>query len=739
MSQGLINAVSYANVNNSSRRNFLKFGALLGTSVSGGLLLGIRFAEATPTSKMGQPYIDSETGATFKPNAFIEIDQTGQVMMTMSKVEMGQGVYTSIPMLLAEELEVELAKVKLLHAPPNDKLFADPMLGAQVTGGSTSIRTLWQPMREAGAVCRTLLISAAAKKWGVNPSSCYAKNGAVVHKETNKTLAYGTLVKMASTMPIPKDVVLKTSENFTIIGKPVHRLDTPDKANGLAKFGIDVSVPGMLYAIVASCPVFGGKLVSVDDSRASAMKDVVKVIKLENAVAVVGRHTWAAKRGLDSLSIVWDEGKNSQLSTDDLVQDLQKASKSSKSAEAANIGDTKKAFKSATKTIEAVYKQPFLAHATMEPMNCTVHVQKDGCDVWVGTQVPTFAQKMVAKEVGLPLDKVRIHNHLIGGGFGRRLEFDGIVLATKVAKQMNAPLKVTWTREEDIQHDMYRPYYYDVISAGLDANNKPVAWKHRIVGSSIMARFAPGAVKNGVDSDAVEVAMDPPYVLPNLYVDYVRLEPRDLPTAFWRGVGPTRGTYVVESFMDELAAAAKVDPIEYRLSLLDKTPRLKSALKLVAEKSGWNSKHINGRGLGTSAMHAFGSFLAMVADVTVNDNGEVKVNKVWCVVDCGMVVNPDTVKAQIEGGIIFGLTAALYGEITIKHGRVQQSNFNDYRMMRINESPEIEVHIVASAEAPGGIGEPGTAAVGAALNNAIYAATGKRLRQLPIGNQLKKS
>jgi isoquinoline 1-oxidoreductase subunit beta len=742
MSQGLIHGLQRNQPTNLARRDFLKFSALLSTTAAGGLLLGIQYAQAgnKPSVQNGtpnQPYPEQQAHTTFAPNAFIEINPAGDVALIMAKVEMGQGIYTAISMLIAEELEVDLNKVTLQHAPPNDKLYADAMLGAQVTGGSTSVRTLWQPMREAGAVCRMLLIGAAAKKWGVPIENCIAEHGFVINNVNKKRLSYGELASAASKLPVPKAITLKKPSEFTLIGKPVHRLDTPDKVNGLAQFGMDATLPNLHYAVVASCPVFGGKLVSVDDSLAMATPGVVKVLKIDNAVAVVAKHTWAAKRGLDALTIVWDEGKNGQLNTQDLVNDLKTAVKK-KGAVATNIGDFNGAIKKAAKTFEATYEQPFLAHATMEPMNCTVHVTKQGCTLWVGSQVPTFAQKTAAGVLGISPEKVTLHNFLIGGGFGRRLETDYVKLAVSFAKQMSVPIKFIWTREEDIQHDMYRPYYLDSIKAGLNEKGQPVAWSHRIVGSSIMARFAPGSLKNGVDSDAVEVSAEPPYALPNLYVDYVQQEPKDLPTAFWRGVGPTRGTFVVESFIDELAHTAKQDPIQYRLNLLDKTPRLKSALQKVAAL-GKKNLIPTGQGQGVSAMHAFGSYLATLVDVTVTDNHEIKVDKVICVVDCGMVVNPNIVKAQIEGGVIFGITAILHDEITLAHGRVVQSNFNDYRMMRINEAPVIEVHIVESAEAPGGIGEPGTAAIGAALVNAIFSATGQRIRKLPVGNQLQKS
>ena len=737
MSQGLIQGLADKfTISNPPRRDFLKIAATVSATTAGGMMLSISLP-ALSQSKQTQSYSEQDTGKdVFAPNGFIKIDTKGDVTMIMPKVEMGQGVYTSIPMLLAEELEVDLQSVKLEHAPPNEKLYADALLGAQVTGGSTSIRALWEPMRQAGAVCRSLLISAAAQKWKVADAACYAKSGVVYHDASGRTLPYGELVKVASTLPVPKSVVLKDPKDFKLIGTAAKRLDTPDKVNGQAKFGIDAHPDNVKFAVIATSPVFGGTLASVDDSRALKMPGVLQVVKVDNAVAVIGTNTWAAKRGLGALEIQWNEGKSTAVKTGDLVNDLREAAKKP-GAVAKKQGNATNAYKKAAKTLSVEYEQPFLAHATMEPMNCTVEVSATGCDIWVGTQIPTFAQGMAAKTLNIPVEKVRLHNFLIGGGFGRRLEFDGVVQAVKIAKQVKGPVKVIWTREEDIQHDMFRPYYFDRISAGVDASGKPVAWSHRIVGSSIMARFAPPLVKNGVDPDAVEVSAEPPYELPNLYVDYVRVEPRDVPTAFWRGVGPTRGTFVVESFIDELAHLAQVDPVKYRLDLLNKTPRLKNALQLAVSKSDWGKPLAKGQGRGVSVMHAFGSFLAMVVDVTVNDQGEVKVDRVVSAVDCGMTVNPDTVIAQIQGGVIFGLTAVLYNEITIEHGRVQQTNFNDYRMLRINEAPAIEVHLIKSAEAPGGIGEPGTAAIGAALTNAVFSATGKRIRKLPIGQQLK--
>ncbi|WP_027800087.1 xanthine dehydrogenase family protein molybdopterin-binding subunit [Paraburkholderia dilworthii] len=748
MSQGLLDAQngaksSHAHANETrglSRRSFLKLGVTVSAAAGGGLLLGFSMPAVSQDQKAGKSVIGGDANeapqsGVFAPNAFIQIDTAGKVTLVIPKVEMGQGVYTSIPMLIAEELEVSLDTVTLDHAPPDEKLFTDPLLGGQLTGGSTSIRYAWEPMRKAGATARTLLISAAAQQWQVDAASCHAKAGQVIHAASNRSIGYGQLVDAAAKLPVPQNVPLKDPKDFKIIGTAVKRLDSPEKVDGTAIFGLDVRLPDMVYAAIANCPVFGGTLASVDDTNAKKIPGVRQVVKIDNAVAVIGDHTWAAKRGLQALDIKWNEGADAKLSMKQIVDDLANASQRN-GAVARKDGDVVQGFSNAKTRIDAVYQQPFLAHATMEPINCTVHVRPDGCEIWLGSQVPTRVRDAAAAASGLPADKIVVHNHLIGGGFGRRLEFDMVTQAVKIGKQLSTPVKVLWTREEDIQHDMYRPYYYDKISAGLDANGKPLAWQHRIVGSSIMARFAPPAFKNGLDPDAVEVASDLPYDLPNQLVDYVRQEPHAIPTAFWRGVGPTRGTFVVESFIDELAAEAKIDPVKYRRDLLGKTPRALNVLNTAAQAANWGSAVPKGQGRGVSVMHAFGSYFAIVVDVAV-DQGEVAVKHVVCAVDCGMAVNPNTIEAQVQGGIIFGITAALYSEITIKDGRVEQTNFTDYRMLRIDETPPIDVHIVKSSEAPGGIGEPGTAALAPALTNAIFAATGKRLRHLPVGSQLK--
>ena len=669
----------------------------------------------------------------FAPNAFVRIGRDGRITLIMSQVEMGQGTYTSMPMLIAEELEVDLDQVHLEHAPPDDRLYANPLVGFQVTGGSTSVRAFWKPLREAGAAARMLLVEAAAQTWGVEPSSCRAETGYVIHNATGRRLDYGALAERAATLPVPAagKIVLKDPKDFKLIGTPAKRLDTPDKVNGKAQYGIDVRLPGMKIAAIAICPVPGGKLKTVDEAKAKAVKGVHQVVRLDDAVAVVADHMGAARKGLAALDIEWDAGPNAKLSTADIVRELDTASRKP-GAVARQDGDVEKALGEASRKIEAIYQVPLLAHATMEPMNCTVHVQPGACEVWVGTQVVARAQAAAAEVTGLPKEMVKVHNHLIGGGFGRRLDIDGVTWAVKVAQQVDGPVKVIWTREEDIQHDLYRPYYYDRLSAGLDERGMPIAWTDRVTASSILARWAPPSFKNGLDPDAVEGAKEPPYDLPNILVDYVRQEPPGIQTAFWRGVGPTHNIFVVESFIDELAAAANQDPLEYRLALLGKSPRAKRVLELAAEKSGWGQKLPAGRGRGLSVQHVFGTYLSEVAEVEVAKDGSVEVKRVVCAVDCGQVVNPDTVRAQLESGVIFGITAALYGEITLKDGRVEQSNFDNYRMLRMDEAPKIEVHIVESLEAPGGMGEPGTSALAPAVANAVFAATGKRLRKLPL-------
>jgi isoquinoline 1-oxidoreductase subunit beta len=698
--------------------------------LKGGMAGGFVLAFHLPVRAANEPeQLPDDPQGQFAPNAFIRIDHSGKTTLVMPQAEMGQGVYTAIPMILAEELDADFAQVVLKHGPPNDKLYGNPIFQVQVTGNSNSIRAFWKPLRIAGAAARAMLVQAAAQQWQVDAASCSASNGKVTHTASGRILGYGDLADAANSIAVPQNPTLKDPKDFTLIGKPLKRLDTPDKTNGKAVYGIDAMLPGMKFATIAASPVFGGKIAHVDDSAAKTIPGVQQVIVLDDLVAVVGDHMWAAKKGLDALVVTWNEGPNAQFSSSDIWEDLRAASKKD-GVVAKSMGDIVKGLSQGDK-FEGEYELPFLAHATMEPMNCTVHVTADACEVWVGTQVQTRAQSAAAAAAGLPIDKVTLHNHLLGGGFGRRLEADMVTSAVRVAKQVEGPLKVIWTREEDIQHDVYRPVYRDTITATL-SDGRISAWKYRITGSSIMARWAPSIFQNGIDIDAVDSAVDMPYDIPNLQVEYVRAEPPAVPTGFWRGVGPNNNVFATECFMDELARKAGKDPIEFRRGMLGNNPRLKAALDLVAEKSNWGEPLPARAGRGVCVQPSFASFIATVVEAEVDDQGEVHLRRVTSAVDTGIAVNPDIIMAQLQGGLIFGLTAALYGEITIDKGRVRQSNFNDYRMLRIDEVPKIDVHVIKSGEDPGGIGETGCTAGPPALRNAIYAATGVALRRLPI-------
>jgi isoquinoline 1-oxidoreductase subunit beta len=717
-----------------ARRRFLAGGGLLLAFAA----TGARKAHAAG-EEPGLHAIQGNTGTSpqggfngFAPGGYIRIPPEGPITIIAPNVEMGQGIYTGEAMLICEELEAGLDQIQVVAAPPDEALYKQPILKSQSTGGSTSIRGAWTPLRQAGAAARTMLVAAAAQQWKVPASECTAQRAVVTHQPTGRTLTYNALAASASQQQVPQNVPLKDPKDFTLIGKPLHRVDTPGKVDGSAVFGIDIRVPGMKVATVAACPTIGGKLAHVDDAAARKVAGVRDVLRIENAVAVIGDHYWAAKQGLAALDITWDHGPNAGVSSPDIIQALRDAHQNGKPVMARHEGDVDGAMKSAAKKLEVDYELPFLAHATMEPINTTVHVRPDACEIWVGTQVPTMAQKLAAAGTGLPLEKVIIHNQLIGGGFGRRLGADSISQAVAIAKQVSYPVKIIWSREEDIQHDQYRPAYYDRISAALDANGMPTAWVDHVGGGSVLGHYVPTGLPEGkLDPDAVEGAAKPPYDFANIQVDWVRKDP-PVPVLWWRGVGPTHNVFVVESFIDELAHEAGKDPVAYRLSLLQKNPRAAGALRLAAEKAGWGSALPAGSGRGVSLHDSFGSHVAMVIEIAVTPAGEIHMKRIVAAIDCGLAINPDSVRAQLEGGIVFGLTAALYSDITFHNGRVVQSNFNDYRMLRINETPPIEVHIVPSGESPGGIGETGTVSAAPALGNAIHAATGQRLRRYPF-------
>jgi isoquinoline 1-oxidoreductase subunit beta len=667
----------------------------------------------------------------FAPNAFIRIDSEGPVRLVMPNVEMGQGIYTGACTMLAEELGVGMDQIKVEHAPPDQELYGIPLLGEQATGGSTSTRDQWAVLREAGAIARAMLVTAAANRWRVDPASCTVERGVVLHAASGRKLAFGALAKAAGALPIPSKVALKDPAAFTLIGKPLRRIDSPDKVVGATQFGIDAKVPGMKIATVKACPTRGGKLVSVDEARARAVPGFVEVVKIGNAVAVVGDHFWAAKQGLDALGIQWDPGENAQLTTAMLTEALAERSRNG----ATILGRQQGKKPDEGKTVEALYQLPLLAHAPMEPLNATVHVTPDRCEIWVGTQVPVRCVSVAAKITGLPESKIIVHNHYIGGGFGRRLETDSVEQAILFAKQVKYPLKVIWTREEDIRHDLVRPMYYDRISALLAKDGRPLWYSDHIASGTVLARWLPeGMGKEGLDDDVIDCAAETPYAIPNCHVDWVRHDmPRGLHIGWWRGVGPTHNLFVIESFMDELAHAAGKDPVEYRRALLANNSRALAVLNLAAEKIGWGHGSLPPRvGRGVALGSPFGSHICLIVETQVTPQGEVRLRRAVVAVDCGIAINPSSVEAQMQGGVLFGLSAALYSAITLKNGAVEQSNFHDYRNLRMSEAPAMEVYRVESKEAPGGVGELGTSIAAPALGNAIFAATGVRLRSLPI-------
>ncbi len=676
---------------------------------------------------------EAETNG-FAPNAFVRINEQGDVTLVIPQVEMGQGIYTGLAMVLAEELDADWSKVHVDHAPEDKQFYGNAILDEQITGGSSSVRAFWMPMRKAGASARACLVEAASAQLHLPVTELRTEDGFVIHDGSGRRLAYGSLVGRAASVKAPTEPTLKDPKAFRLIGKPLRRLDTPGKTDGSVKYGIDAMPEGLRFATLRLSPVNGGKVVHVDQSKALRVPGVLQVVVLDDVVAVVGRHMWAAKCGLDALEIQWDDGPNAHVDTA-LIWDRLRRASGRNGAVARDVGDVDRALREGD-AVTAEFEMPFLAHTPMEPLNCTVHMRPDHAEIWIGTQVMSRVRNIVAEVSGLPRESVEIHQHLLGGGFGRRLEPDMAGVAARIGLHVDGPVKVVWTREEDVRHDYYRPAYHDIISARLDGEGRIVAWKHKVTGSSIASRFSPAAVKKGVDPDGVDSAKDVAYDIPNMRVEFVREEPPGVNTGWWRGVGPNNNVFAIESLMEELARSRHVDSIAFRHMHLDTTPRLQAALDLVREKSGWGGALPPGWGRGVAAQTAFGSFIATVVECQVDDVGEVALRRITSCVDTGIAINPNAVIAQLQGGLVYGLTAGLYGEITHRNGRVQESNFNDYRALRIDQTPTIEVHLIPSGEAPGGIGETGTTASVAALRNAIYDATGVPLRRMPADRKL---
>jgi isoquinoline 1-oxidoreductase beta subunit len=711
-----------------SRRGLLKGGALLSGLVISTLLpptIARSFAaDAVKAANLGD-------GAEKGYGAFVRVDHSGAVTVISPKIEMGQGIQTGIAMMVAEELEVPLSQVSIAEAPPNAALYTDPLLTFQATGGSTSTRYTWEPLRKAGAGARMVLIQAAALRWNVAPSQCRAENGRVIGPD-GQSAGYGELVDAAAALPLPTDIPLKPIAEFKLLGKPAQRLDTPHKVNGTAKFTIDLQIPGMLIASTLTCPVSGGKLLKVNNEDAARKVPGVRdIVRLDNAVAVTASNFWACQQALKALDIEWDRGPHASLDSAQLDKSLLDAS-AGDGVFAHQAGDIATALKNASSRFEAIYEQPFLSHSPLEPMTCVAHVRADECELWVGCQAPGLAQMGAAKVCGLPVEKVVIHNQLIGGGFGRRLESDFIFQAVDIARQLSYPIKLIWSREEDMTHDRYRPHYVDRLNAALDKDLRPVGWEHRIAGASVVAAYLGALPPDGVDFDAVEVAKDPIYTLPNLQVRYIRHDPDVIPVSWWRGVGPLRSTYAVECFIDELAHNAKVDPIKYRLGLMQSQPRAQAVLSKAAQLTNWDTPLPAGSGRGVAVTAVFGSFVATIVELEKQGEKGLRIKRLVSVIDCGFANNPTSVASQMEGGTLFGLSAALFNEILIENGQVQQTNFHEYRQIRMSDAPPVEVHIVDSVESPGGVGETGAVPAAAALVNALFAATGVRERRLPL-------
>ena len=697
-----------------TRRDFLKTSAVLG----GGLTLGFALPGALSQA--------DAAGTLYTPNAWVHIADNNVITLISARSEMGQGVYTSLPMLIAEELGVDIKKIKVAIAPPN-AAYTNTMLGAQITGGSTSVREGWEKLRLAGAQVRTMLVSAAASKWNVDAATLRVDDGKVVGPN-GKSATFGSLAEAASKLPLPKDVVLKDPKDFKIVGKATKRLDTPQKINGTAVYGIDVKLPGMVYASLEQCPVIGGKVVSFDATKAKAMPGVIDVVQIDDGVAVVANSYWRAKKAREVLNVKWDEGAGAKLNNAAMMAGIRGAEKTAKIISIKKTGDSAVAMKGAAKTLRAQYESQLLAHATLEPQNFTADFRDGKCLVIGPTQFQQGAQGAVAKALGLNPEDVTVQTTFIGGGFGRRLDVDFIVQTAQISKAVGKPVKLLWSREDDTTHDFYRPMALHRMEAGLDASGKPVALNFQLTSQSVTQR-AFGLPKDTLDPFMAEAAVVG-YDIPNMTQDLV-IHDSGLRVGYWRSVSHALNAFANECFIDEMAVAAGKDPYAFRMAMLSTQPRYANVLKLAAEKAGWGSPLPAGHFHGIALMEGYDTFMAQVAEISYTDN-QLKVHRVVVVADTGQMVNPDIVEAQMQSSVAFGLSAALGGQITLDKGRVQQSNFHDYPVVRMADMPKIDVILVQSTEKPGGVGEPATALIGPAVANALFAATGKRVRKMPL-------
>jgi isoquinoline 1-oxidoreductase beta subunit len=711
-----------------TRRQFV----ITSATAAGGLAISVAFPGLADAASIAAQAWGADS-APNEVNAFLAIDPDGGILIRSPHQEMGQGAITALPMIVAEELECDWSKVKVEYASAARNLREKNVYGDMVTAGSRGVRTTWQMLLQAGASARVRLIAAAAQRWKVPESECEAATSKVVHKASGRSFDYGALAAEASKIKLDKEPAIRTPDQFKLIGKSLPRLDTPLKINGAAKFAIDTQIPGMVYAAIAACPVFGGKLKSVDDAPVKGRRGVQQVVKLDNAVAVIADRFWRAKEALALLKPEWETGEAGKTDSAQFAK-LYRDTLDGPMVSARNDGNVEEAFGKGGKIVEAVYEAPHLAHATMEPLNATVQLQADKLDVWLGTQAPMGSIQQAAAASGLKPEQIEIHNCFLGGGFGRRSINDEMRQAILVAKQVGKPVKLVWTREEDMTQDRYRPQAAVRMKAALGPDGLPTAFDAKIAVGSIMRSIGRSKVENGIEAQAVEGFANIPYAIPSVRVG-CKLKNTHVPVMFWRSVGSSQNAFFVESYVDELAQAAGRDPYKFRRALLAGKSDFLGVLDKIAEKSDWGKPLGQGRGRGIAIHECYGSIIGQVAEVTVSQKGEVRVDRVVAAVDCGHVVNPGIVEAQIQSGVIYGLSAALYGEITIKDGRVEQGNFDAYEVVRLADTPKIEVYLALSGGKKwGGIGEPGTAATAPAVANAVFAATGQRVRSLPLKN-----